>query len=199
MKAKKKKGHLDSADWAKKKKKKGRTLPSRHLCSDRQWFVPRQSRQRSGAPPVGAPPQTACTHSQHSLRKEPARRGWKCDLYAAPTDPPSNALHSEEEFVIIAVTIHITTYHISMSHNVPASFRSLLPSPTSASASYISPVFASCFDCACVGCTCVCTGASVLVFLQVVTMTTGAVVASDEVVAELRAASLRVVLTFVKV
>lgn len=120
---------------------KGRKLPSRHLCSVRQCFVPRQSRQRSGAPPVGAPPQTACTDSRHSLRKEPARRGWKCHLYAAPTDPRSNALRSEEEFVIIAVITHLL-------YNVPAWFCTLLPSPTSASASSISPTFSSCFDCA---------------------------------------------------
>lgn len=83
---------------------------------------------------------------------------------------------------------------IHKSHNVPASLRPLLPSPTPASAFSISPVFTSRF-----GCTCVCTGASASVFLQVVTMTTGAVVSSHEVVTELRAARVRVVLTFVKV
>lgn len=45
----------------------------------------------------------------------------------------------------------------------------------------------------------ICTSASVFVHVQVVTMATGAVVPSNEVVTELRASVLRVVLTFVEV
>lgn len=167
---------------------KGRTLPSRHLCSDRPSLVPRQSRQRSGAPPGGAPPPTAWSDTWRPLRKEPARRGWKCPLPVAPTDPLSNALHSEEELVITALIIIPQTM---CPPGFPLSFPPpLLPPP-------FCPVFTSCFGGSRVACTCICTGASALVFIQVVTVTTGTVVPSDKVVAELRAASLRVVPTFV--
>lgn len=166
----------------------GSALPSGRLCSDRRCFAPRQSRQRSGAPPAGARPQTACTRSRRSWRTAPARTGWKCHLCAAPTGPPSNALHPEEEFVITAAFL---------THTAPSSPP---PPPTAASASSSPPpIFTSCFDCAHVSRTRLRTGASALVFLQVVTMTTGAVVPSDVVVTELGAAGLRVVLAFVKV
>lgn len=76
-------------------------LPSEHLCIHHQDFVPHRKPQRSAAPAEGAPPQTVCTDSWHSLHTNPARRDWILHLCSTQTDSRRSSLCLREDCIVI--------------------------------------------------------------------------------------------------